>query len=251
MPKERSIVGDLINFRGLVYGPMNENGVIFLFGKVIEDLNMYIEEIKPGFPDCIARRFTGRGWEKVLIEFEFRSSHFQDHKHDPKGCDIVVCWEHNWPECPPEVIELRNVIKGLPSKPISTKGRPKPPIVSSAGISSRGGRKPHPPGELYIDNNQYSITNWYEVLVIVANWIIDQGKKLPLGKKYGAKILVSRNPGELESPKHLKNGHWINTKYDRQQTINKAAMLLRDCGLDTNLYVETEEKKRIRPKGRI
>lgn len=46
---KKSIVGDLINFRGLVYSPMNENGVIFLFGKVVEDLNMYIEEIKPGY----------------------------------------------------------------------------------------------------------------------------------------------------------------------------------------------------------
>jgi hypothetical protein len=37
---EKSIVGDLINFRGLVYAPLNENGVIFLFGKVMDDLNM-------------------------------------------------------------------------------------------------------------------------------------------------------------------------------------------------------------------
>jgi hypothetical protein len=68
---KKSIVGDLINFRGLVYSPMNENGVIFLFGKVVEDLNMYIEEIKPGYPDCVGRRFTGKGWEEVSIEFEF------------------------------------------------------------------------------------------------------------------------------------------------------------------------------------
>lgn len=57
---EKSIVGDLINFRGLVYSPMNENGVIFLFGKIAHDLNMYVEEIKSGFPDCIARRFIGK-----------------------------------------------------------------------------------------------------------------------------------------------------------------------------------------------
>lgn len=54
---EESIVGDLINFRGLVYSPVNENGVVFLFGKVMEDLNMYIEEIKPGYPDCIGSLF--------------------------------------------------------------------------------------------------------------------------------------------------------------------------------------------------
>jgi hypothetical protein len=119
MEKERSIVGDIINFRGLIYSPMNENGVIFLFGKVMEDLNMYIEEIKPGFPDCIGRRFTGKGWEKVHIEFEFKSSHFKDHGHDPNLCDIVVCWAHDWKDCPLEVLELKEVIKSVPSKPIT------------------------------------------------------------------------------------------------------------------------------------
>ncbi len=128
--KDKSIVGDLINFRGLVYSPTNENGVIFLFGKVTEDLNMYIEEIKPGFPDCVGRRFTGRGWEKVSIEFEYKSFHFKQHNHNPSHCDVIVCWEHDWPECPLEVIELRAVIKSLPNKPIerpdkaTEKGRP-------------------------------------------------------------------------------------------------------------------------------
>ncbi len=116
--KEKSIVGDLINFRGLVYSPTNENGVIFLFGKVMEDINMYIEEIKPGFPDCIGRRFTGKGWERVSIEFEYKSSNFQQHGHDPNECDVIVCWEHDWSDCPIEVIELRNIIKSLPNKPI-------------------------------------------------------------------------------------------------------------------------------------
>lgn len=114
--REKSVVGDLINFRGLVYSPINENGVIFIFGKVIEDLNMYIEEIKPGFPDCIGRRFTGKGWEKVYIEFEFKSSHFKDHGHNVEECNIIVCWENDWPECPIEIIELKDIIKTLPNR---------------------------------------------------------------------------------------------------------------------------------------
>jgi predicted DNA-binding protein (MmcQ/YjbR family) len=119
MNKQRSIVGDIINFRGLIYSPLNENGVIFLFGKVMEDLNMYIEEIKPGFPDCVGRRFTGKGWEKVNIEFEFRSSNFLEHGHEPELCDIVVCWEHDWGDCPLEVLELKEIIRSLPNKPIT------------------------------------------------------------------------------------------------------------------------------------
>jgi len=121
--REKSIVGDLINFRGLVYSPTNENGVIFLFGKVMEDLNMYIEEIKPGFPDCIGRRFTGKGWERVYIEFEYKSSNFKEHNHNPDDCDLIVCWEHDWPECPLEVMELREIIKSLSNKPIQRPDR--------------------------------------------------------------------------------------------------------------------------------
>lgn len=115
---EKSIVGDLINFRGLVYAPINENGVIFLFGKVADDLNMYIEEIKPGFPDCIGRRFVGKGWERVAIEFEYQSQNFKQHGHDAKKCDIIICWEHNWKDCPIEVIELKSEIQGLKNTPI-------------------------------------------------------------------------------------------------------------------------------------
>jgi len=115
---EKSIVGDLINFRGLVYSPINENGVIFLFGKVADDLNMYIEEIKPGFPDCIGRRFVGKGWERVAIEFEYQSKNFLQHSHDSKKCDLIICWEHNWKECPIEVIELKTEIMNMENNPV-------------------------------------------------------------------------------------------------------------------------------------
>lgn len=130
--EDDSIVGDLINFRGLVYAPLNENGVVFLFGKVMEDLNMYIEEIKPGFPDCIARRFVGKGWKRIRIEFEFKSKNFQNHKHNPNGCDVIVCWEHDWEDCPIEVIELKDVIKGLENRPIE---KPEITVIDLLGVS--------------------------------------------------------------------------------------------------------------------
>lgn len=123
MAKNVSIVGDLINFRGLVYAPLNENGVIYLFGKVTEDLHMYIEEIKPGFPDCIARRFTGKGWERIRVEFEFKSSHFKSHGHDIEECDVIVCWENDWHECPIEVVELRSAIQDMENIPIKRPGK--------------------------------------------------------------------------------------------------------------------------------
>lgn len=94
MPKEDSVVGEIVNFRGLVYSPINEQGVVFLFGRLLEDLNMRIEEVRTKYPDCIARRYVGKDrWEKVYIEFEYLSSNFIQHGHDPKECDIIVCWK--------------------------------------------------------------------------------------------------------------------------------------------------------------
>lgn len=111
--RKRSIVGDPINFEGLIYGPLNENGVIFLFSKIHDKLGINIEAIQPSFPDAKGRRKARRGWEDIWIEFEFRSSLFKIHNHDPKECDVIVCWEHDWKDCPVEVIELRKEIEKL------------------------------------------------------------------------------------------------------------------------------------------
>lgn len=114
--KRRNIVGKLINFRGLVYAPTNEQGVVFLFGKVAHEFGMYVELIRTGYPDCIAKRFIGKDkWEDVKIEFEFKSYDFFIHKHNPEDADMIVCWEHDWEECPKsiEVLELKNEITKL------------------------------------------------------------------------------------------------------------------------------------------
>lgn len=112
---KRSLVGEPINFRGVIYGPINEQGVVFLFSKVHGDLGIKIEAIQQGFTDAKARRFNGRAWVSERAEFEFRSSHFIQHGHDLDKCDIIVCWINDWPDCPLEVIELKAIIEQLPS----------------------------------------------------------------------------------------------------------------------------------------
>lgn len=52
------------------------------------------------------------------IEFEFRRSNFVEHVYDPNGCDLIAGWQHDWPDCPLEVVELRRVIETLDDESI-------------------------------------------------------------------------------------------------------------------------------------
>jgi hypothetical protein len=113
---QRTQYGPFVNFRGLQHAPINEQGVVFLFGMVAFDLGYVVEGVGTGFPDCEAKRCvskTGDVWERVRIEFEFKSRNFLTHGHDPAACDVIVCWQHNWPECPLEVLDLQSEIEQL------------------------------------------------------------------------------------------------------------------------------------------
>ncbi|MGD0859303.1 MAG: hypothetical protein ABR912_08280 [Terracidiphilus sp.] len=110
------LLGEFIDFRGLKHEPVNEQGVVFLFGMVARELGFVVEIVRTSFPDCEAKRRVGKDrWEKVKIEFEFRSRNFFTHGHDESSCDVIVCWENNWPDCPLEVIELSAEILRLDS----------------------------------------------------------------------------------------------------------------------------------------
>lgn len=107
------VFGDKINFKSISCAPVNELGVVYLFGVLHDTFDFKIESIQAGFPDCIARRKIGKNkWEEVRIEFEYESRSFEIHKHDPKGVDAIVCWIHNWKACPKEieVIELSTLL---------------------------------------------------------------------------------------------------------------------------------------------
>jgi hypothetical protein len=115
-PASTARYGPALGFRGHNCAPATELGVVLLFGTVFHELGFTVETIRPGFPDCEARRPIGRGdhWEPVRIEFEYRSSSFRDAGHDPEGCDLIVCWIHDWPDAPRPVLELRSAIRKLP-----------------------------------------------------------------------------------------------------------------------------------------
>lgn len=111
---DRPLMGPPLALPGLAHEPVNEMGVVFLFGMVARQLGFLVESMQSAFPDCEAKREVEPGrWQRLRIEFEYESRKFLDHRHDPAGCDLIVCWKHTWTRCPEnlEVLELSSVLQ--------------------------------------------------------------------------------------------------------------------------------------------
>lgn len=116
LKKGRPVYGDPLLLPGMHHAPVNEAGVMFAFGVLARQLGFVVKRWQVEFPDCQAVREMAKGqWQDVSVEVEFESKNFLRHGHDPKKCDVIVCWVHNWPECPEwiEVVELRKVVEGI------------------------------------------------------------------------------------------------------------------------------------------
>jgi hypothetical protein len=111
---DRPLLGEPMHTERLTHEPVNEMGVSMLFAMMARDLGFIIESVQAPFPDCRAKMEVLPGkWQDVRIEFEKNSRSFAEHGHDPKGCDMIVCWRHNWKGCPKEmmVLELRKAVR--------------------------------------------------------------------------------------------------------------------------------------------
>jgi hypothetical protein len=112
------LYGEPIEFLGLRHAPINEQGVVYLFGMVSRELGFSIEALQQGFPDCEGKYLYDKKknhWAKARIEFEFKASNFREHGHPSDQCDFIVCWQNDWPDCPISVKELSKEILKLPS----------------------------------------------------------------------------------------------------------------------------------------
>ncbi len=112
--KDRPIYGRPMMDMALGLAPTNEMGVVFLFGTVAKDLGYMVVRVQAEFPDCeVFRLIDPERCQLVLAEFEFESRNFLAHGHKIDGCDLIICWKHNWEGCPLEVIELSKVIADI------------------------------------------------------------------------------------------------------------------------------------------
>jgi len=112
--RDRPVTGAPLPSAALAHEPVNESAVIFFFGMYAHMLGFRVLSLQGEFPDCEAMQEVRPGmWQRVRIEIEFESRNFQKHGHRVDGCDVIVCWRHNWPGCPKniQVVELSRLVR--------------------------------------------------------------------------------------------------------------------------------------------
>jgi hypothetical protein len=84
--------------------PENEMGVVVLFAQKAEVAGFELLSIGSSFPDALVQK----DGKRYRVEFEYASSNFVVHKHDPRGCDLIVCWRHDFDDSILPVLALSN-----------------------------------------------------------------------------------------------------------------------------------------------
>lgn len=82
--------------------PENEMGVVVRFAMDCQEHGWSIGSIGTRFPDAV----VCHEGESFRAEFEYRASHFRDHRHDPRECDLIICWLNDWPDCLLPILSL-------------------------------------------------------------------------------------------------------------------------------------------------
>jgi hypothetical protein len=105
------MVGEPMELGVMRWSPTNEMGVVALFIEYRRELGFpIIEFIRPQFPDAAVFEQGGKGYVRRYIEFEYRSKGYKAHHASKRKCHYVVCWDHDWKDCPIPVIELKTEV---------------------------------------------------------------------------------------------------------------------------------------------
>jgi hypothetical protein len=115
----KTIVGDLIGKRGVVYAPVNQAGVLLLFSRLLDEFDMLVEQTAEDCGHVIGLRRVEQGWERVKIMIAFKSSDLEN--ASDKDGDLLICWCHDWQECPLRTFELKSLFENGEFPPAGDK----------------------------------------------------------------------------------------------------------------------------------
>lgn len=114
---ERRLRGERIHFRGLQFPPADRSGVIYLFGMVAVELGFFLETAgeNAGFSGFRTHRLDETEWSPVKLCFVYQSDELIGKESELNEFSHVICWEHNWSQCPLPVVGLSALIRELPN----------------------------------------------------------------------------------------------------------------------------------------
>lgn len=112
--------------------PRNEMMLREMFAHRMPEYGYEIIRSRAAFPDWLLRNAKG---DFVYAEIEHRSSSFRLHEHDPRLCDLVICWEHDEPSLGVPVLELFSGRIYEPKEPVETGDRSR---LFATGVQSKG-----------------------------------------------------------------------------------------------------------------
>lgn len=85
--------------------PRNEEQLKRIFYKLEKVLGFSNVKIYVDYPDATATYNDA----EIDMEFEYLSSNFRKHKHNPKGCDLIICWKDDDCTLSTKVLELATI----------------------------------------------------------------------------------------------------------------------------------------------
>ncbi|MEE9554073.1 MAG: hypothetical protein V3W18_07210 [candidate division Zixibacteria bacterium] len=102
---EKSLVGDPVLWPGLIYSPLNNQGLIFAVGTIAEKIGLIFEELHDSGKTAICRRKAENGWQRIRVALELKSSEFSAGKDE---VDLLICWVDDSDGNSIPIIELIN-----------------------------------------------------------------------------------------------------------------------------------------------
>lgn len=115
---------------------------------------------------------------------------------------------------------------------------------STVGVAAPRKQPTIKPTEVNLNGSTKYISDWNEVLVHVAEWLIAQGRSFTEQPNFLQR--TEEGFSQSANPKKLSNGWYIEIGQSREALIKKSRTLLNDCG-----YENTKCQVRLRNGGRI
>jgi hypothetical protein len=106
MDDRPSWVGDVLDFRGILFAPVTPEEVKDLLLTLLPDLGMRAVHYQPDGTGSVQQR-VGEAWQRRQVVFAVHSQDVKGHIAAMGPIDLVICYVDDWGDCPVDVRPLK------------------------------------------------------------------------------------------------------------------------------------------------